>query len=480
MIQRKTRKRRGIETSEDKSSDLPNCILIHILSFLNTKDAVGTCILSKRWKHIWKYIPTLTFHYSDFSTLKNFDKFVSGVLSLRDNSIVMHTIDFDRNGSINSGLLKKVAYYVLSHNVKLLRFRIDVKGDIGHILPCISSCQTLTSLKLSVSPKGRYNYGRTLFPKSLSLTALTCLHLGNFAFCAGDDGRIEPFSAFNSLNSLIIDNCTVKDARILCITSEKLVSLTMRNLSFDVYQIEISAPSLCTFSFIGIPYQKFRGSSLSSVEQVNIDAEMLANYSEPPLVLLSWLCDLANIKSLTVSPSTLQILSFVPDILKDKLLSPSLMRSLKSLKVKLKPLSYGLSLALKIVNLEKELKAEFNPSSLIPDGILDLLLKNSPSADVDIVECSRIDESFDQLAPFSSSLFPEFLQPSSDEHVVHDLYRRVQHLKQVKLQTNKYIELAMKEKISWEMEELLALRNHVMMFSKTIDVIERQIKDARN
>jgi hypothetical protein len=62
---------------------------------------------------------------------------------------------------------------------------------------------------------------------------------------------------------------------------------------------------------------------------------------------------------------------------------------LKSLKVKLKPLSFGLSLALKIVNLEKELNAEFDPSSLIPDGILDLLLKNSPSADVNIAECSR-------------------------------------------------------------------------------------------
>jgi hypothetical protein len=309
MIQTKTGKGRcGIEMSEeDKLSDLPNCILVHILSFLNTKDAVQTCILSKRWEHIWKYIPTLTLYYSNFPTLKNFDKFVSSILSLHDNSIVLHAVDFDRNGSIASGLLKRVAYYVLSHNFKLLRLGIDVKGDIGHILPCISSCQPLTSLKLSISPKGRYNFGRTLFPKSLNLPALTCLHLGNFAFCAGDDGRIDPFSAFNKLNSLIVDNCTVKDANILCISSETLVSLTMRNHSFDVYQVELSAPSLCTFSFMGTPYQKFCGSDLSYVKQVNIDAEMLANYSLPPLILLSWLFDLANINSLTVSASTLQV-----------------------------------------------------------------------------------------------------------------------------------------------------------------------------
>ncbi|KAK2437087.1 hypothetical protein P8452_33192 [Trifolium repens] len=250
----------------------------------------------------------------------------------------------------------------------------------------------------------------------------------------------------------------------------------MRNHSFDVYQIELSAPSLCTFSFMGTPYQKFRGRSLSSVKQVNIDAEMLANYSEPPLVLLSWLSDLTNINSLTVSASTLQILSFVPGSFKDKLLPSSFMRSLKSLKVKLKPLSYGLSMALKIVMLEKELKAGLEPVSLIPDGILDILLQNSPSADVDIVESPRIDDSFNHLAPLSSSLYLEFLQPSSNEHVLYDLERRIQHLKKVEVQTNKYVDLA-KEAIVGEREELLSLKEHTMMLSNTVNLLEPQVHE---
>ncbi|PNX74496.1 F-box family protein [Trifolium pratense] len=156
------------------------------------------------------------------------------------------------------------------------------------------------------------------------------------------------------------------------------------------------------------------------------------------------------------------------------------MRSLKSLKVKLKPLSCGLSMASKITNFDKELKTGFKPSSLIPDGILDLLLKNSPSADVDILECSRIDDSFDHLAPFSSSLFPEFLQPSSNEHVMADLERRLQHLKQVKLQLKLYIHLATKEKIILEREELIALKEYEIMFLKTIAVLERQMRQMRD
>jgi len=305
MIQHITK--RGKHDNEDRLSYLSDCILIHILSFLSTKDAVRTCIFSKRWKDVWKYISTLRLHCSNFSSLKSFDKFVARILSLRHSKIVLQTVYFERSGSIEFGLLKKVANYVLSHSAKLDRLEIDVKGDICHILPCISSSQTLTSLRLSILPKGRYNYWRTLFPNSLDLPALTCLHLGNFTFCATDDGRIDPFSAFNSLSDLIIDNCSVKGANILCISSQTLVSLTIRNHSFDNYQIELSAPSLRTFAFTGTPYQTLLGTNLSSVKKVIIDTEMLANYSVPPLVLLSWLSSLANIESLTVSASTLQV-----------------------------------------------------------------------------------------------------------------------------------------------------------------------------
>ncbi|CAL5213525.1 unnamed protein product [Lathyrus oleraceus] len=457
--------------SEDKLSHLPDSILIHILSFLNTKDSVQTCILSKRWNHVWKYIPILTMHCFDFSSLKSFDKFVSRILSLRDNSIVLHALDFVRNGSVESRLLRRIAHYVLSHNVKLLRLRIDVKCDIAHILPCVSSCHSLTSLKLSVSPKGFHNYGRTLFPKSLNLPALTSLHLGNFAFCASDDGRIDPFSVFSKLNGLSIDNCMVKDSEILCISSETLVSLTIRSHSFNYYRIKLSAPSLDSFAFMGNPHQMFCGSSLSSIKQVNIDAEMLANYSEPPAILLSWLQEFANIKSLTVSASTLQVLSLIPNLLKLKISS---LHSLKSVKVKLKPLSYGLSMALKIVKLEKALKAGLEPSSPIPDGILNFLLQNSPSADVDIIDCPRFDDSFDHLPPFSSSLFSQFLQPSLQENAMDDLHHRIQYLKQVVQQTHMYLHLAEIK----DMEEILALKEHAMMLSKTMDAIERQRVEA--
>ncbi|KAL6221412.1 hypothetical protein ACLB2K_009163 [Fragaria x ananassa] len=49
---------------EDKISQLPDAVLSHMLSFLPTKHAVRTSILSTRWKNIWASVPTLNLeHY---------------------------------------------------------------------------------------------------------------------------------------------------------------------------------------------------------------------------------------------------------------------------------------------------------------------------------------------------------------------------------------------------------------------------------
>ncbi|CAL5201542.1 unnamed protein product [Lathyrus oleraceus] len=111
---------------------------------------------------------------------------------------------------------------------------------------------------------------------------------------------------------------------------------------------------------MGDPFEILPGSHFSSVEEVNIDLDMLTrpDLVNSPLYLLYWLLELTNIKSLTVSSNILQILSLVPDLLKVGF--PSLF-NLKLLKVK---------------------KEHEVTSSSIPDGILDYFLQNSPSAEV--------------------------------------------------------------------------------------------------
>jgi hypothetical protein len=246
---------------------------------------------------------------SRFSTLKQFSVFVSKILTLRDSSTALTVLDLDRHGNIEPLLLKKILNYVCSHSSHIQELGISVNGDSSLIMTCVSSCRALTSLMLSVYPRGG-GFGsncETLFPESLNLPALTSLDLTNFVFCGGENGCVEPFSAFTKLNSLVLRSCKGRDAQVLNISSETLVNLALHGSSFDFPKIELSTPSLCTFTFGGIPRQKICGSGLSSVKQVNISAEMITRWDEAPMILLSWLLDLANVKSLTVTSTTLWV-----------------------------------------------------------------------------------------------------------------------------------------------------------------------------
>jgi len=308
MIQPSTKKVKLNDDSEsenaDRLSNLPDCVIIHILSLLNTKHAVQTSVLSSRWNHLWKRIPALILHSSDFSTYQIFTIFVSRVLSLRDSSIALHTLDFKRRNRRFEPNIERIVSYAISHNVQ--RIGLSVNGHIADILPSTFSSQTLTHLKLSI-----YNGGRrheTLFPKSLNLPSLTNLQLGDFAFGVDGNGCAEPFSTFNRLNSLLISNCIVRGAYTLCISSVTLVNLTMYNDIYNFYIIDLCTPSLCKFVFTGTPYHGLSlGSSVSSLKHVDIDAEVISYLKEPPLILFCWLQMFSNIKSLTVSTTTLQV-----------------------------------------------------------------------------------------------------------------------------------------------------------------------------
>ncbi|KAK4285295.1 hypothetical protein QN277_002012 [Acacia crassicarpa] len=68
----------------DRISDLPDSLLLHILSFLPAKEAVATCLLSKRWRPLWPSLATLDLTRQDFRRLKFFQQFVDKMLKFVD------------------------------------------------------------------------------------------------------------------------------------------------------------------------------------------------------------------------------------------------------------------------------------------------------------------------------------------------------------------------------------------------------------
>lgn len=303
----KTRRRNyNNDKKEDRISDLPDGLILHILSSLKVKQTVQTSILSKRWKNLWKHLPTLTLTSSHFKTLKAFTKFVTPLLSLRNVPTSLHTLKFIYNGTIDPRLFEKILNYAVSHNVN----ELQLKGtcDIQQLPSCFFSCNTLTSLRFKVSPKTLSK--RILFPNSLNLPSVTSLYLWLVSFRGGDD----PFSGFTKLNSLMLSDFKILGEQNLSISSTTLdkLEIEMMFLFENYYKIELSTPNLSTFAFIGTPFHNKLlpcGSHLCSIKCVYIDtyADMCMNLEMDSPAILSWLMELTDIESLAISSTTLQV-----------------------------------------------------------------------------------------------------------------------------------------------------------------------------
>jgi hypothetical protein len=79
-----------IADDRDLISSLPDTVLCHILSFIPTAQAVVTSVLSKRWTHLWRSVPSLNITDIELDGLEDyyrFNEFVYSVLLAHNNSI---------------------------------------------------------------------------------------------------------------------------------------------------------------------------------------------------------------------------------------------------------------------------------------------------------------------------------------------------------------------------------------------------------
>ncbi|OEL16414.1 hypothetical protein BAE44_0022568, partial [Dichanthelium oligosanthes] len=83
----KTRNRKGsvAKRGEYRIGDLPDDAMRHVLSFLPADEAVRTCLLSRRWREVWKSTPVLRFTKAEsWGSAAGFNKFVNHLLFFRD------------------------------------------------------------------------------------------------------------------------------------------------------------------------------------------------------------------------------------------------------------------------------------------------------------------------------------------------------------------------------------------------------------
>ncbi|KAL0726063.1 hypothetical protein Bca4012_022156 [Brassica carinata] len=99
----------------DSISGLPDVILQHILTFVPTKYAIRTSLLSKRWRHVWCDTPSLSF--SSCSTLKA--SWIDQTLTRYTSPKIMHfLLDITENHGVPR--IKRWIEFAISRHVENL------------------------------------------------------------------------------------------------------------------------------------------------------------------------------------------------------------------------------------------------------------------------------------------------------------------------------------------------------------------------
>ncbi|KAL2334660.1 hypothetical protein Fmac_015873 [Flemingia macrophylla] len=325
------------EEKSDRLSDLPDTVLLYIMELMETKNAVQTCVLSKRWEHLWKRLSKFIVNTSHFNSDDSYREFLSNFLFGRDNSFSMLNFDFRGRGSSAPGLLCRLMSYASLYNIQEFSVSIDLLESDLPFLIFLFLCPSLTSLKLSMAITS-YDSSTLRALQSVRVPTLKTLELCGITFPASDSGidYAEPFSRCTSLNTLILDSCYLHyDAKYLWICNSNLSKLTIIGSNTPPYPIALSTPNLRSFTVMGINNHIFCSPcNLSFIEEVTLDTDhCIPLYGYKDLYIMKLLPVFNNVKTMTLSLSTLHTLTKDLSNAASESVQPPCYDKLKSLKV---------------------------------------------------------------------------------------------------------------------------------------------------
>ena len=229
VFQKPTKNKRKLNEEEDidgnsKSlENLPEDILRHILSFLPTRDAVRTSVLSKVWEYLWASTPNLDFDMYSLAKRKRkrklFMNFVERVLYLRDSSVLQRfTLCYDvlQDASrVNSWISVAVR-----HNVQVLSIKLRNFED-GFSLPYVLfTCKALKSLHLCMPCILN-------LPTTIWFSNLKILTIKNVTF--SDECLTQQFfSGLPVLEKLQLEDCSWGSLKVVRISATNLRFLSVQ------------------------------------------------------------------------------------------------------------------------------------------------------------------------------------------------------------------------------------------------------------
>ncbi|KAK3223858.1 hypothetical protein Dsin_010883 [Dipteronia sinensis] len=210
----------------DRLSNLPDPIIHYILSLMNTKCAVRTCVLSKNWRYHWTNIHTLSFCSRSFTNTLVFSDFITHVLH-RLNHLKLLKLKLDCWNTITRHKITSLVFeYAISHGFE----ELDTDMVDAAFPQILFQYQTLKTLKTT-----RYfNYS--------SFATLTTLQIYYVTF----NPNTGTFAGCLNLQNLQLIQCSVNYVYI--ISAPRLLSLQISDFCIFGGRIVVNAPRLKFFN----------------------------------------------------------------------------------------------------------------------------------------------------------------------------------------------------------------------------------------
>ncbi|KOM50905.1 hypothetical protein LR48_Vigan08g173200 [Vigna angularis] len=322
------------EEEEDRLSDLPDEVLQHIIEILPTKQAIQTCVLSKRWENLWKNLTTLTFEFFN-GGIRKYNRYVNHILSNRNDSISLHKMFLTYFNSTTPKVLNNAIKYASEHHLQELTLFMDMKfkQTLNSFIPLVINCKSLTLLVISNSS----SVPLTL-PPSFAIPSLKTLSLYNVVFTGRDDNNcVEPFSECTSLIDLHLERSMHSHStRTLCISNPTLSVLNMKNIlywhDFEP-KIVLSVPKLKSITLENNNFSMYYKLSCTCDLPLLTEVKINNRVCVDPSIIVDWLQIFSNVRTLTICSGTLNMLK---DICLDTLeIQPPRFARLESLKIEI-------------------------------------------------------------------------------------------------------------------------------------------------
>ncbi|KAG9439183.1 hypothetical protein H6P81_019348 [Aristolochia fimbriata] len=245
------------DLGEDQISELPETVLHHILSYLPTKDSIRTSLVAKRWRYLWKAVPTLDFQFSmERGRLrkhnhKKFLDFVDKVFMFRDSIALsrfcLSYVDYGEGGTLFESCFKLWIEAIARLKVNFLE--LDFYTPVSSLQ--LSTMETLEMLRLVALTGQR---------QKLHLHSLSGLHHLKILKLERVDSSLGEFSTFPTLMELHLKEHRFEGGLVLNISLPSLRILNViQDYAIQYCEIRISVPCLKSFFLKGRNYFVFDG-----------------------------------------------------------------------------------------------------------------------------------------------------------------------------------------------------------------------------